>query len=283
MTRAPFGFRPLAAALAVAAVAGTAAADPIRPGFDQFTFPALDDGSSPAVPLGFTVNFLGTEFSSVYVNANGNVTFDEPLPNHIPDLLPETGRQIIAPFFGDVDTRPPGSALITYGYGTVDGRPAFGANWPGVGYFDQHADRLNDFQLVLIDRSDTGAGNFDVEFNYRRIQWESGDASGGEGGESGASARAGYTNGTYEPGMHYEIPGSGDPGSFPDDGTTPLSEGGNTPGVPGRFRFGGRDGGIDPNPPPVGPTAVPAPAAVGLFGVGLGLVVLARRGRRTPG
>jgi hypothetical protein len=68
---------------------------------------------------------------------------------------------------------------VTYGSGTADGRQAFGVNWIDVGYFSSRTDKLNQFQLVLIDRSDTGAGNFDIEFNYGNILWETGEASGG--------------------------------------------------------------------------------------------------------
>ncbi len=33
--------------------------------------------------------------------------------------------------------------------------------------------RLNTFPaLVLIDRSETGAGNFDIEFNHDQVQWK---------------------------------------------------------------------------------------------------------------
>ena len=52
-------------------------------------------------------------------------------------------------------------------------------NWHDVGYFDRGYDKTNDFQLVIIDRSDRSPGDWDFEFNYGRIQWETGDASGG--------------------------------------------------------------------------------------------------------
>jgi hypothetical protein len=115
-------------------------------------------------PIGFTVNFFGLEASTLFVNNNGNVTFEQPLFEFGPFPLTNTVRLIIAPFFADVDTRNPASAVVTYGNDTVDGRAAFGVNWDGVGYDNQHADRLNRFQLVLIERGDTGSGNFDIEF-----------------------------------------------------------------------------------------------------------------------
>ena len=87
------------------------------------------------------------------------------------------------------------------------------SSWIDVGYFFKHDDKLNGFQLVLIDRSDRRPGDVEIEFNYDQIRWESGDWSGGMNGLGGFSARVGYTNGTGDPGTYYEFPGSGVPGS----------------------------------------------------------------------
>ena len=46
--------------------------------------------------------------------------------------------------------------------------------------FHEHADRLLSCQLVIIDRSDIAPGDFDMEFNYDKVQWEWGDASQGQ-------------------------------------------------------------------------------------------------------
>jgi hypothetical protein len=115
---------------------------------------------------------------------------------------------MIAPFWADVDSRNPASDVTRFSSqpGQVDGHPAFGVSWRNVGYFSQHTDKLNSFQLVLIERSDRAAGDFDIEFNYNQIQWETGDASGGGGGLGGAVARVGWTNGM---GLFMECQGSG--------------------------------------------------------------------------
>jgi hypothetical protein len=104
---------------------------------------------------------------------------------------------IIAPFFGDVDTRNELSGVVTYGSSVFEGRQVFCANWDGVGvgYYNQRVDKLNKFQVLLVDRSDIGAGDFDIIFNYNQIQWETGEASGGTNGLGGDSARVGYSNG----------------------------------------------------------------------------------------
>ncbi len=76
-----------------------------------------------------------------------------------------------------------------------------------VGYYDKQIDKNNSFQMLLIDRSsDFNAGDFDVEFNYNQIQWETGKASGGSGGLGGEPARVGLANGS---GRYLEYAGSG--------------------------------------------------------------------------
>ena len=40
---------------------------------------ANDDGSTASVGIGFEVNYFGQRYSDLYVNNNGNVTFDAPL------------------------------------------------------------------------------------------------------------------------------------------------------------------------------------------------------------
>ena len=67
--------------------------------------PANDDGSSSQVTLPFSINFFGDTYSSLYVNNNGNVTFDFPMSTYTPFPLLTTRTPLIAPFFGDVDTR----------------------------------------------------------------------------------------------------------------------------------------------------------------------------------
>src|SRR5262249_31366002 len=58
-----------------------------QPGFSANTLPANDDGSTGAVALGFTLNFFGTAYSTLYVNNNGNVTFGGPLSTYTPYAL----------------------------------------------------------------------------------------------------------------------------------------------------------------------------------------------------
>ncbi len=211
----------------------------VRSGFDSTQLPATDDGSSSLVALGFSINFFGQPYSGLYVNNNGNLTFDGALSTFTPFGLLSTSHVIIAPFFADVDTRE--GNVVTYGSGTVGGRPAFGANWPGVGCFSRVTSVLNYFQVLLIDRADIGPGDFDIELNYDQIQWEAGTASGGSANcQGGDVARAGYSNGTT---AAFELPGSGTAGAFLDSNTqTGLIHNSRNSLQPGRYVFEVRNG-----------------------------------------
>jgi hypothetical protein len=229
------------------------------PGFATTTFLPNDDGTYPAngpgsgtpagtpipQPLGFTVNYYGLNFSTAYVNNNGSITFDLPLSTFTPFDLTSTATQIIAPFFADVDTRSAGS-LVTFGNDVVDGHTAFGVNWIDVDYYysdPTHTNR-NSFQLVLIDRSDVGPYDFDIEFNYDQVRWEAGTASGGDtNGLGGYSARAGYSNGTRVAGTFFELAGSAVNGAFLDSNVaTGLIYNMLNSTQPGRYVFQVRNG-----------------------------------------
>ncbi|MHC4500825.1 MAG: nidogen-like domain-containing protein, partial [Planctomycetota bacterium] len=222
----------------------------LRPGFDSGTLPANDDGSTEAVDIGFEINFYGMLHSQLYVNNNGNVTFDRPMIDWTPwSLTSHIGTAVIAPFFADVDSELPGTgyvpSVVTYGTGVVDGHNAFGVNWIEMGYWLRHYDNLNSFQLILIDRSDRAPGDFDLELNYAQIQWESGDAEGGVGGLGGITARIGFSNGTGEPGTNYEFEGSGVPGAFLDSNDTGLIHESRNSNTLGRYIFAVTSGQIE--------------------------------------
>jgi hypothetical protein len=222
----------------------------IRPYFSQQSLATNDDNEyidNLFANICFSINFFGATYSTLYVNNNGNVTFQNSLPVYVPgSLVDEATNQeldIIAPFWADVDTRNTNSALVTYGVGTVNGYAAFAANWVNVGYYNMHADKLNSFQLVLIDRSDIATGDFDMEFNYAQIKWEEGDASDGQNGFSGTNtspARAGYANAS---GSTFEFNGSGIAHGLLDTNlTTGLIYSSFNSAVPGRYVFQFRNG-----------------------------------------
>lgn len=218
----------------------------IRAGFNANSLAANDDGSTALTPFGFSTNYFGTTYTGAYLNNNGNITFNNPLATFTPFNLLTTAEAIIAPFFADVDTRG-GSNLMTYGTGTVGGRQAFGVTWDGVRFFNATGgtnDIRNEFQLILVDRSDIAPGDFDFEFNYEQVLWETGTASGGDNnGLGGSSARAGYSNGVD---TFFELPGSAINGALLDGGPagTSLVQNSLNSMQNGRYVFFARNGGI---------------------------------------
>jgi Nidogen-like len=261
-----------------AAITEAASAAAVRTGFNTIPFTTLaanDDGSTGLVNLGFTANFFGTSYNQTYVNNNGNLTFTAALGTYTPFGITAGSTPIIAPFFADVDTTVTGSSPVTYGTGTIGGYAAFAANYVNVGYFGSPATKNNSFQVVLINRPDTGTGNFDIEFNYDQIQWETGTASSGSSaGLGGSSARAGYSNGA---GTFFEFAGSGVNGAFLDGGPTATSliaNSLNSGGVLGRYTFNARNGAVVVDPP----TAVPEPAdLLGTAVAGFAVIGLKRK------
>jgi hypothetical protein len=192
---------------ATPAIAATAA-EVTDAGCNTNSIPANDDGSTGSVALPFAADFFGTTYLGLFVNNNGNVTFSGPQSEFTPFTISADTPPIIAPFFADVDTRGAGSSLVTYGTTTFGTRTAFCVNWNDVGYFSEHTDKLNRFQLLLVDRSDVGIGDFDIIMNYGGINWETGDASGGANGFGGVSAGAGFSAGDQNPNHFFQFPGS---------------------------------------------------------------------------
>ncbi|MEJ1932425.1 nidogen-like domain-containing protein [Nostoc sp. NIES-2111] len=214
-------------------------------GNSGFTNTAMRNGDDNFVELQlpFPINMGGRVYTSGFLSNNGNISFGsvstvlDGRANFVPRGIRSINFPMIAPFYADVDTT--NSAAVTYGADRVDGRPAFGINWPGVGRFNRKNDKLNTFQVVLIDRSDTGTGNFDIEFNYAAIQWDIGDDT----VLGRAYASAGYTNGLGgDNAQSFEFPGSLQENAFVDDGPYALIRQSRNSGVAGRLRFEVRSG-----------------------------------------
>lgn len=252
---------------------------------NQGSLPANDDdSSSTAIDLNIGgasgINFFGQNFTQTWVNNNGNLTFgaNAALGQYTPNgLATGVGFPIIAAYFADVDTRGTGSGLTTYGNATYDGHDAFVVDWPNVGYYAYGMDKTNTFQMILTDRSDTGAGNFDIEFNYDQVQWETGDASDGTDGLGGTSAAVGYSNGlSGSNNVYYQLAGSLVNGALIDGGPDSLTGHDLGSDVLGRYDFQVRNGSVIVPPPTT--SSVPEPSSYGLLAAGLiGLAFAAKK------
>lgn len=240
-------------------------------GFGENTLAANDDDSTAFLDLSTVfsggLDFFGTNYTGLYLNNNGNLTFNSPQSTFTPSVITgATSNPIIAAYFADVDTRG-GAATATPGGNSTGSNlvywdldvPAgiFTATWDDVGYFSNQTDLLNSFQIALIDQ---GNGDFDIEFRYEALNWTTGGASGGTGGLGGTVARAGWSSGN---GTDFaELSASGN-----QDDMLNLTNTSNVR-VDGLYRFEVRNGQIS--------TPVSEPGTLALFG----LTLLALAGRR---
>jgi PKD repeat protein len=144
------------------------------------------------IHLPFNFCFYGQTVNWVYINTNGNISFDAPYSDFTSVPFPDATYSMIAPFWGDVDTSDPASGLVYYKVTSH----ALIIKWDSVGYFDAWSDLLNTFQLIITDGTDPLIPNGNnVSFCYKDMQWTTGDASNGEFGFGGDPATVGVNQG----------------------------------------------------------------------------------------
>jgi uncharacterized protein (TIGR03382 family) len=203
-----------AAALLVAGVATTAMADPSAQGL-LFPFNSADttgwtqsmarndDGSSSRINLGFDFCFYERNFTSVFINNNGNLTFDSAFGGYTASGFP-IGLPLIAPFWGDVDTRSTvgvdasNTNLVWHKFVDLNGDAALDTlvvTWDGVGVFSANNSVVNTFQVAISGIRNAfggpnGLGGLNAAFSYGDMNWSVGSASGG------AAATVGINEGT---------------------------------------------------------------------------------------
>ncbi|MFK7784874.1 MAG: nidogen-like domain-containing protein, partial [Crocinitomicaceae bacterium] len=153
--------------------------------------PRNDDGSFGPIALPFTFDLYGSSYTQVWINTNGNLTFTGPLATFSASGFP-FGTPMVAPFWGDVDTRNTQGGQIHYKLSATN----LIVTWDNVGYYNQQVDKLNEFQVVISDGVDpiTGLGQ-NVCFNYGDMQWTTGSASSGVNGFGGVPATVGVNKG----------------------------------------------------------------------------------------
>ena len=179
-----------------------------------------DDSSTGAIPLPFTFDFYGSPQTEFYINNNGNISFGEPYSTYSSTGFPINEFPMFAAFWADVDTRPAASGKVYYK--VEPGRVI--VTWQQVGYYSNHTDKLNTFQIIFSDGTDPliGIGN-NIAFSYADMQWTTGDASGGSNGFGGTPATVGLNKGD---GVHYALIGR-----FDHAGTDYNGPGGSPSGV----------------------------------------------------
>lgn len=133
------------------------------------------------------IDFFGSNYTSLYINSNGVLSFGSANTAYAPNLTGTT-TPTIAAFWSDVNINSGGEI-----YWDMD--PASGTmtiTWLNVAPYSGSG--ANSFQLVLTD---TGTGNFSVQYIYGDITW----TNGGSG-----TAQTGLTNGGA---TDITLPGSG--------------------------------------------------------------------------
>ncbi|MFO0323086.1 MAG: nidogen-like domain-containing protein [Bacteroidota bacterium] len=183
-----------------------------------------DDGFSQEIQLGFNFCFYGTTYTSCYINNNGNINFvTDSLYSYTSGGFP-AGNLItldtimIAPFWADVDTQDPGSGLVYFKQTPT----SLIVKWHQVGYFNENADKLNDFQLIITNGIDPILPDgSNVAFCYGDMQWTTGDTDGSDGFE-GTPATVGVNKGDK---INYIQIGRFDKAGSSYDGPYGLNEG----------------------------------------------------------
>ena len=149
-----------------------------------------DDGSTGSISIPFNFCLYGTNYTNLFINNNGNVSFGTSYSTFSSSPFPSASYVMVAPFWGDVDTR--GAGTVKYKITPT----AMYVNWEGVGYYSMAVDKLNSFQLIITDGSDPvlPPGN-NIAFCYGDMQWTTGSASSGVNGFGGIPATVGVNKG----------------------------------------------------------------------------------------
>ena len=146
-----------------------------------------DDGSTAIINLPFNFCLYGQTWNQVYINNNGNISFGAPYGTFTATGFPNAAFTMVAPFWSDVDTRNTLSGLPWY----IITPTHLIVQWDSVGYYANHVDKLNSFQVIITDGTDPIVPGGNVSFCYQDMQWTTGDASSGVNGFNGSDAIVG--------------------------------------------------------------------------------------------
>jgi hypothetical protein len=178
-----------------------------------------DDWSTASISLPFNFCFYGDTVISIFINNNGNISFDLAYSTFTANSYPDPTYDMIAPFWADADTRGLLSGIVYYKISS----DYLVIQWDHIGYFNSWDDKLNTFQLIISDgTASVLPEQKNVGFCYKEMEWTTGDASSGAGGFGGIPATVGVN---YGDGINYLQIGQYDAGSFVYDGPYGLPDG----------------------------------------------------------
>lgn len=151
-----------------------------------------DDWCTPVISIPFNFCFYGLTYNELFINNNGNISFDTAYSTFSADSFPSANFKMIAPFWADIDTRDTSGGIVYYKLTNT----ALIVQWDNVGYFGAIYSLKNTFQVIITDGNDPiiNVGS-NVSFCFKEMRWTTGDASGGVNGFGGIPATVGMNAG----------------------------------------------------------------------------------------
>lgn len=116
------------------------------------------DDCTLQVPIGFSFQFYGKRYQTVYINANGALQFEDAADHWGPGRMPtpDFSGPVILPFWSDWDTRASGAvyakALSEWPAGS--GHAAFVVQWQNVENWDCGRGDNATWQVILLEGGD---------------------------------------------------------------------------------------------------------------------------------
>jgi hypothetical protein len=139
-----------------------------------------DDSVVADIPLGFTFNFYGTNYSTINFSTNALMQFggiaDDFVNVNLTTTSPSQDRPSIAPFWDDLQTFGGGTDAVYYQTVGTPGHRQFIAEWHQVGRYISPT--AGTFEAVLSEGSNA------IQFNYQNLDFS-------DIGNNGASATVG--------------------------------------------------------------------------------------------
>lgn len=152
---------------------------------------SIDDGWAAASPfnLPFTFCFYGNPYTQVWMNNNGNVSFNSGISTFSSMAFPSVGNTMIAAFWADFYLTNGGTR-----HATITPTAAI-FNWVSMGYYANQNDKVNTCQIVITNGLDPLVIEGNTAIHFADMQWTTGSASSGVSGFYGTPATVGANAG----------------------------------------------------------------------------------------
>lgn len=152
---------------------------------------SVDDGWATASPftLPFSFCFYGNNYNQVWMNNNGNISFNNGISAFSSSAFPSVGNTMIAAFWGDFYLTNGGTM-----HATITPTAAI-FNWVSMGYYSNQNDKVNTCQIVITNGLDPLVIEGNTAIHFADMQWTTGSASSGVGGFLGTPATVGANSG----------------------------------------------------------------------------------------